>query len=261
MPVAVKIGRLPAVEDDQVPMMTDLVTKALLPPPATVNHYAGLGSWGMLGNDTVGDCVQAFSGHADYQFRSYAAGEAVVTPPTDEEALAAYSGSTGFDPNDPATDQGTVVLGPNGFMRYWHRTGIVFGGARSFAKAFVQVKLDADLLSLRQAIRYLGGVGLGINLPRAILDCDDIPYMWDSLGAIAGGHEIWVDGYQQDGGEFYFDLISWGKRCRMSEKFLRGTFEEAVSIYDPDTMDARGLNPEGFDVAQLMNAMKAIRAG
>lgn len=254
-----KLGRRQAVEDDRVPLMSDLISTALPAPPAAVNFYAGIGEWGMLANDSYGCCVEAAAGHADLQFRNYAVGETLVVPPTDDEVLAAYAGATGFDATDPSTDQGTVILGAGGFMQYWHRTGIVFGGVRSFAKAFVQVKLDGDLLSLRQAIHYFGGVLVGIDLPENVVAGAEIPYMWDKPGGkIAGGHCIWVDGFEE-ADQIYLDLISWGQRCRMSQAFLNGTYQEAVAVYDPAVLDKRGLNPDGFDVATLMNAMKAIR--
>src|SRR5579859_6866009 len=133
MPVPVKLGRQPAVADDRVPL---LKTASLPAPPPSANSYAAVGEWFMLGNDLVGDCVEACIGHATLAATTYAGDEKV---PTDAEALALYSDVTGYDPANPATDQGTIILGPGGAVNFWAKNGVVFGGVRSFAKGFAQV--------------------------------------------------------------------------------------------------------------------------
>ena len=255
----VRLGRLPAVVDDRVPFMSDLTAaKVLPPPPPAVNWYAGVGAWGMLGNDTVGNCVEAMTGHATDQFTSYAGAPLVATT---AEALALYSDVTGYNPADPNTDQGTVMLGAGGMMQYWAKTGVVFGGTRSFAKAYLQLKLGGGMQWIQQAIHYFGGIGFGLDLPENVVAGNTIPFLWDNpSGPVAGGHEVWIDGYETIGGILRFDLITWGQRCRMTAKFFEATGQEAVAIYDPDSLNARGLNADDFDAAELLAAMQAIKA-
>jgi hypothetical protein len=65
----------------------------------------------ILGNDTVGDCTEADQYHRQ-AIRQAAAGSPVF-PVTTWDVLVTYSRDTGYDPNDPSTDQGadeTVVL-------------------------------------------------------------------------------------------------------------------------------------------------------
>lgn len=255
MSVAVKLGRLPAVDDPRVPFLSDLAgAKALQPPPASVNFYAAVGEWGTLGNLTVGDCVEACAGHATLQFTTYAG---TLKVPTEAEAIRLYSDITGYVPGDEATDQGTLVIGPGSLMEYWVKTGIVFGGARSFARAFARLKLTVP--DLQQAIHYFGGIALGINLPESIVAGDAIPYMWrNPAGPVAGGHCVWLDGYETIGETLCFDFISWGARYRMTDGFLLGVTEEAVTVYDPDSLNARGVDAQDFDAAELLAAMAAL---
>jgi hypothetical protein len=259
MPVAVKLGRRPAVEDRRVPFLRDLsAARALPPPPASVNWYAGIGSWGMLGNDTAGDCVEAMAGHATLQFTTYADRPRI---PTATEAIQLYSDITGYVPGDDASDQGTAVMGPGGLMEHWASKGVVFGGARSYARGCVQLHLDGSGY-LQQAAHYFGGIALGINLPADIVSGDSIPYLWsDPSGPIAGGHEVWVDGYLTENRMLYWDFVTWGRRCRMTDTFLHAVAQEAVAVYDPDSLNARGLNGDDFDAAELLAAMAELRAG
>jgi hypothetical protein len=259
MPANVKLGRLPAVRDDRVPFLSDLAAAATLPaPPDAVNFYAGIGDWGMLGNDQYGDCVEACVGHATLQFTTYADDPKV---PTEVEALKLYTEVTGFNAADPSTDNGTVIMGPGSMMTYWSQRGATFGGQKSIAAAFAQVKLDDTALWLRQAIHYFGGVMVGINLPENVVAGDTVPYLWDdATGPIAGGHCIWVDGYETLADGLCFDLVSWGARYRVTLPFLRATLEEAVVIYDRDSLDKRGVNPDDFNPTELLAAMAAIKA-
>ena len=75
-----------------------MFAKAGVTPPATVD-YSGFGPVGMLGNDTVGDCVFAADGHIVEQATFFGQGSEYVV--STEQALAAYSQVTGYNPADP----------------------------------------------------------------------------------------------------------------------------------------------------------------
>jgi hypothetical protein len=260
MPVSVKLGRLPAVEDDRVPLMADLLAAApvaLPAPPAMVNNYAGVGEWGMLANDTIGDCVEACTGHAVLQFTTYAD---APTTPTDEDAIALYSAVTGYVPGDDATDQGTVIFGQGGLVEYWAKHGVSFGGISSKAAAFAQIKLaNGGIERIQQSIYLFGGVMLGLDLPENVVARDTVPYVWDNpSGPIAGGHCVWLCGYETIAGTLRFDLISWGARYRMTEAFLTGTFQEAVVVFDKDSLNAAGKNPIDLGGPKLRAAMAEL---
>src|SRR6185437_645652 len=73
-------------------------------PPASVDFYNAIGGGGMLGNDQYGDCVFAANGHTVEQQTALGQGKEVTV--TTAQALAEYSKVTGFNPNDPNTDNG-----------------------------------------------------------------------------------------------------------------------------------------------------------
>ena len=260
MPVSVRLGRKPAVQDDRVPFLHEVVDLTALPAaPAMTNWYAAVeespAPWRMLMNDKLGCCVQAGAYHL-LQSASCYAGKPIV--PTDDEVVQAYSESAGYIVGNPSTDQGTQVLGPDGFMQYWLTKGLPIAGGRNKIAAFVQVKPEHWDIAL-----YLFGGGMfGINLPQSVVSGDTIPYGWgDPSGPVAGGHEIAGVGYFSDGSARYTPLISWGQRCLASQAFLLGTIQEACCIVDAAAINASGVNASGVNFAAIENAMKALQAG
>ena len=265
MSVAVRLGRKPAVLDARVPMMANLAAVAALPPPpAFADWYAGVeetSQWGMLANDQLGDCVEAAIAHLIQTLTNYADKPAV---PTDAEVIAAYEQMGGYNPADPSTDEGTVMLGPGGAMEQWLKAGVVFGGKRSRVKGYMSLHVGQKMqpVHVRQAIHYFGGVLLGISLPENVVASDAIPFIWDNAsGPVAGGHEIVAVGYQTAAdGEVVYDCVTWGQRVRLTEAFLRAVTDEAVAVYDEDFIDAAALDPDGFDATEMLAAMAAIHA-
>jgi hypothetical protein len=81
--------------------------RATLPTPPTSCDYSSLALSSLrdiMGNDQFGDCVLASANHVQGVVTGNAGAlvQAALT-----EILAQYTAITGFDPNNPATDQGT----------------------------------------------------------------------------------------------------------------------------------------------------------
>src|SRR5208282_2743184 len=74
----------------------------LPPPPDTVDNTGGVSDWGMMLNDSLGDCTIAGLGHS-IQVASLAAGtEETVSDDVIEEG---YETLCGYNPSDSSTDQ------------------------------------------------------------------------------------------------------------------------------------------------------------
>lgn len=257
MPHSYKLGRKPSVPDHRVPHFS--IHSHLLPhPPPNSNWYAAVQNWGMLLNDQYGDCVIAAAYHAILEMTTYA-GNPII--PTDAEAEAAYSGATGFDPKDPSTDQGTVVMGHGGFMEYWTNTGLMIGGSKvNKLDAYFQIT-RMNAVEWMKAVHYFGGFMFGFNVPESIMAADQPPFVWnDPSGPFVGGHEVWVCGYETVGsGMVLFDLVSWGARYRMTVDFMEKVGAEIVVPYDSLSLNAQGLNGAGLTKDQLTADMSALR--
>lgn len=253
LPVNIKLGKKPPVTDPRVPRLSAIAGDRLPAPPTSTNWFAAVGSWPMLANDKVGDCVEAAVLHCIQQFSTYAG-----TPltPTEQECLSFYSAATGYNPADPNTDQGSYVLGPDGVMNYWQVKGVTCGGKATYVDKYVQIK-KKDTTEWKQAIWLFGGVLVGFLLPEAVFNDG---YVWHTTsGPVAGGHEVWIDGYETIGNQTLYDLVSWGQRYRATEEFMVACLDECVAVVDDTELTARGVNAAGLDMAQLVKDMDIIR--
>jgi hypothetical protein len=260
MAVQVRLGRRPAVADPRVPFLHQLAASRPLPAaPDHSNYYAGpeeQSAWGMLGNDTLGDCVPAAVLHLAKVHASYA--DAPIEPTT-AEAIEAYE-TQGYVPGNPSTDQGSVMLGPTGIMQRWLTHGFSAGGRLSKIDGFVQLR-PTVLEDWRQGLHYFEGLLLGIRLPANVVAGDVVPFNWrNPLGPIAGLHEILAVGCFAASGEWLIDTVTWGMRCRMPWTTAERITEEVQAVLNPAALNKAGVNADGFDRAALANAMDALKA-
>lgn len=233
---------------------------ALPPPPASSNWSAEVGSWGMLANNQVGNCVWAAILHMILQQASYAQAPAKPRPPTAAEAISVYSAATGYVPGRPATDLGTYMMGKGGAAEFWTNTGVKCGGVLNKPQAILQVSTK-DTTEWRQAIHIFGSMLVGIALPQSIENAEEPPFVWsDPSGPSAGGHEIIVTGYLTVANGVLYEIVSWGQVFRVTEAFLLATIDEALCVYDRVSLDARGVSPAGLSEAVLLADMDSLRA-
>lgn len=97
-------------------------------PPESFDGTAGIVDWGMLGNgpdpawpqiNPVGDCAICTPLH---QIMAWLKLNGVDFPVTPEDAIALYSAITGYNPDDPTTDQGSD---PDAVLAYWRDSGML----------------------------------------------------------------------------------------------------------------------------------------
>ena len=122
--------------------------------------------WGMLANDTVGDCTCAAAAHWIHCATSVTFRETRIS---ESDVLHAYSAVTGYDPSDPATDRGAVELD---VLKYWRKTGI--GGHK--IQAFADTSLSNED-HVRAALWLFEGLYIGLSLPLTA-DGQDV---WDTV--------------------------------------------------------------------------------
>lgn len=248
-----RLGRKPKVFDPTVPRFS-LNTRRLPPPPDTANWYAEVGQWPMFLNDRFGDCTCAGAFHAHQELSCYAGDPQIGT---DDEVLDAYrSVCPGFDPDDPKTDVGALVLGPSGMMARWRNEGFTIAGQLNKVGPYLQITRP-NPVEWKQAIYYFGGLLAGINVPNSLFSEGDPPYLWSTVsGGFEGGHEIWINGYTTvRSGYTTYDIVSWGQMYRVTEDFLQKTIEEAVVLIDPVAINAKGVDAAGRTLKELEDTL------
>ena len=168
--------------------------------------------------------------------------------------LAAYSGATGFnldDPND--TDQGTD---PDQGFSYLQNTGIQLEDG-TFDKIGVPVAVDpTDFDLVLIAHNLFGGLYVGVQFPGAWENAD----VWDATSSpIEGGHEIpslndvslSPEGIQID---------SWGTLRIITPAGLAQQCDQLTVTIDPGFFGPSGTAINGFDAEQLQADIPGIQS-
>jgi hypothetical protein len=242
-----KLGRKAVKTDSRTLMLGKYLTSKLPPPPPAVDWTKGVTSWGMMLNNSLGDCTIAGVGHAVQVWSAQTGAMATVPDGTIETY---YEKWDGYVPGDPSTDHGGVELD---VLNDWRQQG--FDGHQLLAFADPKV---SDMVEIRQSIALFGGVYIGLALPLTAQTQD----VWDVVangGANAakgswGGHCVFVPKY--DGNSL--TCITWGQPKTMTIAFWKKYCDEAHALLGQNWLNAKG-SPAGFDQAQLQADLSAIK--
>lgn len=208
-------------------------------------------AWGMMLNDTLGDCVCADTAHA-LMLRTANTGTIVV--PTDADVEQLYMNACGYNPSDPSTDQGCVE---SDVCWYLHTTGWL--GHKNVGTGVID---PANLEHIKWCTELFGTCRLGLNLPDFAETQFDNNQPWDVEGDpknanIIGGHDVPIIKYDQE----YFYVVTWGKVQPMTSAFFLAFCEEAhVELYHDWINSTTGSSPGGVKFDKLVRDMAAVEA-
>lgn len=256
-----KLGRKPARFTRAALVRSHRIARhlaALGPAPAVSPDWVSpvmrqsAGGWQMDGNDNYGDCVFADCAHQE-MLRTANVGKIWV--PTVDQVLALYSQCTGFDPNDPSTDNGadelTVIeyLTCNGWL-----------GRRLDGHA----NLDpTQAEQMKWAVCLFGASRLGVNLPQSAMDQFNKGKIWDYEGdnAPIGGHDVPLVKYDTQ----YFYVVTWGRLQAVTPGWMAASYpdgtpyvEEAHAELALDWVNAKGTAPSKLDLKQLATDLQTV---
>jgi hypothetical protein len=255
-------GKQAATADPRDLKFSRYRTPAPLPAPPADWGYDNViahGGWGMLGNDSWGDCVWAGAAH-EHILTSTVAKRPVAFD--DAGVLSDYSATTGFDPNagtpgQNPTDRGTNVRAALGYRR---ATGIVdASGARHKITAYLALDIGkikaGDFSEVAEAAYLFGAVGIGIQVPQSAETEFHDHKMWSYVAGSpnAGGHYVPIVAHRH-----HIECVTWGRVQPMGDRFVSHYVDEAWAIVNPDFLDVNGQNPEGFNMSQLMADLAAL---
>jgi hypothetical protein len=247
-----KFGKKPARPGAMKLGFDQYFTIAELPiPPAKFGKVWVINDWGMLGNDTVGNCVFAGGDHETMLWTSVAC---VVPLPVFNTAVCLLDyASTGYIAGDPSTDQGADVTT---VAEYRRTTGLLdIAGNRHKIDAYVSLK-PGDLDQLSIATYVFGAVGLGLNLPSSALDQFSQALPWEASDSPSvGGHYVSVIGRNSKG---YYVGVSWGRLQAMSPDFITKHSDEAVCYLSSLDWCRNNISPLGMDVASLQRDLSQL---
>lgn len=238
-PMAVKLGRKPVKRDPRTLKLSNYLPK-LPAVPQTQNWGAKVSAWGMMKNDTVGDCTCAAAGHI-VLLDTAARGAPVVIP--DDDIIGAYEKIAGYIPGDESTDNGASEID---VLNYFRKTGI--GGHKILAYATINLR---DTAMVRQAIYLFGSVYAGVLLPisaqaQGIWKLDGVP-VGNSAPGSWGGHAVPLIAYDQEN----FACVTWGDVKWLTEGWWQTYADEAYALISEDWSPPAGVAPNSFNLDQL----------
>jgi len=207
-------------------------------PAPACNYTEGLPWDGAnpLGNDNIGDCVEAaFLQLARARWKRVAGED---YGPTTGQAIALYTAWGGYNPANPATDQGTDVLTALdkwGAAGIWIKPDLLLDIGTWFA-ADIQ-----DLTQVRAAIDF----GTGALCTLQLFAGDETASRWDTPpagAAVIGGHEVVALGYTPTG----CSLITWDLIMPCTWPGLQARLQAVeVPVSRDLVFDTRGLSGAG----------------
>jgi hypothetical protein len=215
------LGKKPFTEDKRDFKLKEVAVSLPKFPSKPFGSGSLFTDWGVLGNDKYGDCVFAGADHETMLWNRLARHDVSFV---EANALADYSAVTGFNPNDPSTDQGTEVRAAMGYRR---DTGLIAAdGTRHKIDAYVSIDpKNWDMLI--RSIWTFGAVGIGFAVPNSIWNQWSAGAVWDIVandGGIDGGHYVPMVGYPAVD---QVTFITWGKRAVMTRAFYEKYNDEA----------------------------------
>lgn len=171
--------------------------------------------------------------------------------PSAQQVLDAYAAHTGFNPNDPGTDNGDDETSA---IHYLQQVGFL-GHKCDLTTGILVSNLD----HIRWCVQLFGACRLGINLPQSAMDQFNSNQPWKDVGdnTIIGGHDVPICHYEGD--TFY--IITWAKRQPVDISFLKSEnyLEEAHAELYFDWANAQGACPSGLDFQALAQDIRAVQ--
>jgi len=256
--VAFRLGRTPRTFDPRIPHLSAILAgKPPPPPPLSVDWTANMPkAFGMMLNDTLGDCTCAAVYHARQVWSFNASGKEITEPDADVRQL--YIQACGYNPKTPGE-------GPGGneqhVLKYLLRTGMPAGPAgqsRDKISAFVEVD-PRNLDDVRRTIADCGVAYIGFNVPQSIMPPGGAPpAVWvvdHAHSQIVGGHAVVLPGYDSVGPK----VISWGQLYTMTWEFFATYVDEVYAIADDAWIGAKATTPGGLSLAELEAQMAALK--
>lgn len=228
--MAYKLGKLDAVRPHALADLGDYAV-GKLPGPPTSCGVPSVSTWGMDGNDRVGDCTMAGAAHLIAAW-DVEVGEHDPVP-TGTAVVHEYFTLTG------GPDSGLIE---HNVLKTWYGQGL--WGNRLGGYAPVRA---GDLTALHQAIAFYGGAYVGVQLPSSAQTQFSAGQPWtvDPSSPIEGGHCIVFVGYDPQ----FLYAVTWGQVAKVTYPWWARYGDEAWAALSQEYVEA-GRGP-ALDLASL----------
>jgi hypothetical protein len=234
--------------EGKVLLLEDYLTDEPIVVPDVISWSSKVSGYGVMANNRLGDCTAAGAGHF---IQTWTAANGAEVIPTDQQVIDFYSGSTGYNPVDPSTDQGGVEAD---VLAYWQRVGLAGHKIAGF------IAMDPlNWQHMRLANYLFGGVYPGVALP---LNAQN-QAVW-SLDLSGGGPSAEPGSW---GGHCppFFDstpagvlFCTWGMKQPGTAEWVRNYTSEAWAPLSSDWAEPGKVAPVGFNLAALQSDLALV---
>jgi hypothetical protein len=235
-----KFGKLPATDyGDKNVLLTSVLTAPLPTAPKHFGHATLYTDWGMLGNDRYGDCTCAGSDHEHMLWTALGRGKSKGAQFTTANTLSDYSAISGFDPNNPSTDNGAAV---DHVMDYRRTVGMIDSAGQRH-KIDLGVRLPGhqgsfDWQQFINCVWAFKAVAIGTLIPSSAQQQFASGEPWDYVGDqnIEGGHYIPAVASTSSGRQV--TILTWGRQQVMTRSFFEAYVDELWVPLSQEAMSA-----------------------
>lgn len=236
----VKLGRNAPLHDSRNLLLANYLQPGIAPNELTLSK--GISDWGMLMNDTIGDCTIAGAAHLIELWIYLSTGKWNAIP--DSEVLKVYETISGYNPKTGENDDGAAELS---VLRHWKTNGIA--GHKIGAFAAVE---PANLNHIKLGTWLFSGLYVGAQMPKSVLNQKiwHVPFgathTKNGKPGSWGGHAMVLADYNHIGPVF----VTWGKLQQASWEWLKVYVDESWAVISEDFL-RDGKAPNGFDLPTL----------
>lgn len=246
----VKLGRKAPVYDAHLLRLGKYLNTSVINAPDSFDNTTKVSDWPVYGNDKLGDCTCAATGH---MIQAWTAASGTIKTIPEKTVTDFY-----FSLPDHEDDGRTCV----GVLKAWQKVGIPGSDGLPDDKILAYAKIDpTNHEEVKAAIYLFGGVYIGVGLPTSAQNQKE----WDVVGdgqtgdsapGSWGGHCVPYEAYDADG----VTLVTWGELLKASWAFNDAYTEEIYAVLTMDWLNTAGLNTAGFNLAQLQEDLKAVQS-
>lgn len=252
------LGKRSAVHIAEVPRMRAMAMMAHRPPEVLDRSHINPNAQ-LLSNDVIGDCTAAGllnAAAAQCSLSGYRIGI------TDNDAIAFYTASTGYDPTNPSSDVGGVEIDVLGYAaRHGLRTR-----DQVLYPSYGTIDHD-DLNGARVCMSHFGTVYAGFQLAMADQVPSQEPYaVWDTDGVgdntpgSWGGHCALLWDYTGWGATDTVGIITWGRVQRATWRWVQSRCDELHGIGFHQLASAGDRGPSMSDWSDLVRGTTLYHA-
>ena len=200
-------------------------------------------------NNQLGDCVPAGKAHALGVLTANGGTEVVCT---DNDVLKMYEQDGGYQPGNPATDQG---CNEQTALDNWEKNGVPIGGKRLLAWCAIN---PANIAAVEAMHYWFGPLIYGIELIPAWADSFKPGMVWDANGTPNPHYGHCVVGVARvtaPDGKPSIKVATWGSDAYLtddaSKQVVAGVGGELYSVFSLDWFNAEGVAPNGKHYTEL----------